>query len=264
MAERRMFAKTIIDSDAFLDMPLTAQALYFHLSMRADDDGLINNPRKIQRMIGASEDDARLLAAKQFIIPFDSGIIAIRHWKIHNHIKNDRYKPSVCAEEKAQLTVTSNGIYETEPVRLPAVSSVEPACIQSGSSPDTQDRLGKDRLGKDRSGKDSPVKAMPAAASLEQSAAPREKAASHPPSRFLVYGTYQNVTLTEEELLQLKQEFPLDYQSRIDRLSSYMASSGRKYHSHFATIRSWAQEDANKAAVPAAASAPLPDWMKVV
>ena len=67
MAERRMFAKTIIDSDAFLDMPLSTQALYFHLSMRADDDGFINNPRKIQRMTGASDDDLRLLNAKKFI-----------------------------------------------------------------------------------------------------------------------------------------------------------------------------------------------------
>ena len=92
MAERRMFAKTIIDSDAFLDMPLSTQALYFHLSMRADDDGFINNPRKIQRMIGASGDDLKLLLAKSFLIPFDSGIVVIKHWRIHNYIQKDRYK----------------------------------------------------------------------------------------------------------------------------------------------------------------------------
>ena len=84
MAERRMFAKTIIDSDAFLDMPLSSQSLYFHLSMRADDDGFINNPRKIQRMIGASDDDLKLLIAKRFIIPFESGIVVIKHWRIHS------------------------------------------------------------------------------------------------------------------------------------------------------------------------------------
>ena len=89
MAERRMFAKTIIDSDAFLEMPLSSQALYFHLSMRADDDGFINNPKKIQRVIGASEDDLKLLVAKSFIIPFESGIVVIKHWKIHNYIQSD-------------------------------------------------------------------------------------------------------------------------------------------------------------------------------
>ena len=95
MAERRMFAKTIIDSDAFLDMPLSAQALYFHLSMRADDDGFINNPKKIQRVIGGSDDDLKLLIAKRFLLPFESGVVVIKHWKIHNFIRTDRYKPTV-------------------------------------------------------------------------------------------------------------------------------------------------------------------------
>ena len=90
MAERRMFAKTIIDSDMFLDMPLSTQALYFHLSMRADDDGFINNPRKIQRMVGASDDDLKVLVMKRFILPFDSGVVVIKHWRIHNYLRNAR------------------------------------------------------------------------------------------------------------------------------------------------------------------------------
>ena len=102
MAERRMFAKTIIDSDAFLDMPLSTQSLYFHLSMRADDDGFINNPKKIQRMVGCGDDDLKLLMAKRFILVFDSGVIVIKHWKIHNYIRNDRYKPTLYQEEKAE------------------------------------------------------------------------------------------------------------------------------------------------------------------
>ena len=95
MAERRMFAKTIIDSDAFLDMPTTTRLLYYDLSMRADDDGFINSPKKIQRMIGASDDDLKVLIAKKFIIPFESGVVVIKHWKIHNYIQKDRYKPTV-------------------------------------------------------------------------------------------------------------------------------------------------------------------------
>lgn len=144
MAERRMFAKTIIDSDAFLDMPLSAQALYFHLSMRADDDGFINNPKKVQRMIGASDDDCKLLIIKRFIITFDSGVIVIKHWKIHNYIQKDRYKPTIYQEEKSTLAVKENNAY-TE-------------CIQDGYKLDTQDRLGKDRLGKDSIDYDGIVK----------------------------------------------------------------------------------------------------------
>lgn len=127
MAERRMFAKTIVDSDAFLDMPLSAQALYFHLSMRADDDGFINNPKKIQRMVGASDDDCKLLIMKRFVITFESGVIVIKHWKIHNYIQKDRYKPTIYQKEKQQLTLKENNAY-TE-------------CIQNVSNTDTQDRL---------------------------------------------------------------------------------------------------------------------------
>ena len=135
MAERRMFAKTIIDSDAFLDMPLSAQALYFHLSMRADDDGFVNNPKKIQRMVGASDDDCKLLVMKRFVLTFESGVIVIKHWKIHNYIQNDRYKETVYLKEKSTLMLTENKAY-TE-------------CIQGVSKLEAQDRLGKDRLGKE-------------------------------------------------------------------------------------------------------------------
>lgn len=157
MAERRMFAKTIIDSDAFLDMPLSTQCLYFHLSMRADDDGFLNNCKKIQRTIGASDDDMRLLMMKKFIIPFESGIVVIKHWKIHNYIQSDRYKPTVYQEEKSQLIMQKNRSYslcahpsqESERTQLPE-SVADTGCIHDGYSLEAQDRLGKDRLGKDR------------------------------------------------------------------------------------------------------------------
>ena len=124
MAERRMFAKTIIDSDAFLDMPLSSQALYFHLSMRADDDGFINNPKKIQRMIGGSDDDLKLLVLKRFVIPFESGVCVIKHWMIHNYIRSDRYKETVYQEEKRQLTIKGNKakamvLAQSSPARIP-------------------------------------------------------------------------------------------------------------------------------------------------
>ena len=132
MAERRMFAKTIIDSDAFLDMPLSTQALYFHLAMRADDEGFVNNPKKIQRMIGASDDDCRILASKRFILTFQSGIIVIKHWKIHNYIQSDRFKETVYLEEKTMLALDDNKAYTER--------------IQDVSTLDTQHSIGKDSI----------------------------------------------------------------------------------------------------------------------
>jgi hypothetical protein len=143
MAERRMFAKTIIDSDAFLDMPLSAQALYFHLSMRADDDGFVNNPKKIQRMIGASDDDCKLLVLKRFILTFESGVIVIKHWKIHNYIRNDRYKETVYVKEKSTLALNGNNAY----------TEVATVGIPNGYQMDTQVRIGQDRVVKDSLGK---------------------------------------------------------------------------------------------------------------
>lgn len=139
MAERRMIAKTIIDSDLFLDMPMSTQCLYFHLNMRADDDGFINNPKKIQRMIGCNDDDIKLLIAKNFIIPFESGVVVIKHWKIHNYIRMDRYKETLYKEEKSQLVTDKSKEYILgRPDDIPLVDQRL-----------TQDRLGKDRLGKD-------------------------------------------------------------------------------------------------------------------
>lgn len=111
MAEKRMFTQKIIDSDAFLDMPLSTQALYFHLNMRADDDGFINNPKRIQRITGASDDDLRLLLAKRFVIGFENGVIVIKHWRMHNTLRKDRYNPTQYQEEYAMLSIKENGAY---------------------------------------------------------------------------------------------------------------------------------------------------------
>ena len=103
MAERRMFAKKVIDSDLFLDMPLSAQALYFHLGIRADDDGFLNNQKRVMRTIGANDDDIKILKAKKFVIEFKSKILIITHWKIHNYIQADRYKPTMHQLEKSKI-----------------------------------------------------------------------------------------------------------------------------------------------------------------
>ena len=111
MADKRMFAKSIVDSDLFLEMPISARLLYYDLGMRADDEGFVNSPKKIMRMIGATTDDMNILIARQFIIPFDSGIVVIRHWRIHNYIRNDRKHITTCTQEKALLDTNKNGEY---------------------------------------------------------------------------------------------------------------------------------------------------------
>ena len=103
--------KTIIDSDAFIDMPMSARLLYYDLSMRADDDGFVNSPKKIMRMIGASQDDLNILATRKFIIPFDNGVVVIKHWRIHNYIRNDRYNETKYSEQMAELELDENNAY---------------------------------------------------------------------------------------------------------------------------------------------------------
>ena len=152
MAERRMFTRQIVDSDAFLDMPLSAQALYFHLNMRADDDGFVNNPRKIQREIGVAEDDFRVLLAKRFILAFDNGVIVIKHWRMHNYLRKDRYHPTQYQEQFNSLAIKENGAYtdnlESAELRLTDGT-------QTVDNPATEDREDKYSLGQSSSGEES-------------------------------------------------------------------------------------------------------------
>lgn len=111
MAERRCFGMKIVDSDAFLDMPLSTQALYFHLGMRADNDGFVNNPRRIARLIGACDDDLNILLSKRFILVFDNGVVVIKHWRIQNTLKNDRLKMPQYPEIAAKVYIKANGSY---------------------------------------------------------------------------------------------------------------------------------------------------------
>ena len=135
MAQRRMFSLKIVDSDAFLDMPLSTQALYFHLSMRGDDDGFVGNPKKIMRLTNCNDDDMKVLFSKRFILPFESGICVIKHWKIHNYIQKDRYTETTYTDEKKQLVTKENNAYSLDKNK----------CIQNVSRMETQVRLGKVR-----------------------------------------------------------------------------------------------------------------------
>lgn len=225
MAERRMFAKTIVTSDAFLDMPASTRCLYFLLGMVADDDGFVNNPKSIMRQAGATTDDMNLLIAKRFILTFQSGVVVIKHWCIHNTIQKDRYKETKYLEEKSTLMLDGNKAY-TE-----AESEVYPECIQNVSKQEPQVRLGEDRLSQFNVGEVNNI--------AEDINVPSKS----PKTVRHKYGSYKNVLLTDEDFDKLMAEYPYDWGDRIERLSEYMASTGKSYKNHLATIRNWARKD---------------------
>lgn len=141
MAERRMFAKSIVTSDAFLDMPMSARCLYFTLGMFADDDGFVNSPKSIMRQVGATQDDMQILIAKKFVLLFNSGVIAIKHWRINNYLRADRYRETNYINEKSELQVDSNGAYTMDTTGIPGGIPTVYKC-------ETQDSIGKDSIGK--------------------------------------------------------------------------------------------------------------------
>ena len=221
MAQRRMFSKKITDSDKFLDLPLTAQALYFHLNMHADDDGFVDNTKTIKRMIGASDGDLRILMEQAFVLPFESGVIVIKDWKIHNYIPKDRYQKTVHTTEFSRLTLEENKSY-TE-------------CIQNVYNLDTQDRIGKDRIGKDRIGKDKLV-----VVEVSEPATATEK------SNFNVIDYYQERIddLDDYQLQKLKDYIQIDnlapelIKRAIDRAAD---NSKRNFGYVNSILKKWAQ-----------------------
>ncbi len=218
MAEKRMFTKKIVDSDDFLDLPLSAQALYFHLNMEADDDGFINNPRKIQRGCGASENDLNVLLEKRFILGFDNGTVVVKHWRMNNTLRKDRYKPTQYIEQLATLEIKEDGSY-TEKDQL--ATKRQP----NGNHLATQYSIDKNSIDKVSIGKES----------IEESTATN--------SPLKHYGTYNNVLLSDDDLEKLKKDLPDTYEKLIDRLSAYMESTGKTYKNHFVTIKNWAAKD---------------------
>ncbi len=141
MAERRMFAKSIVLSDAFLDMPLSARCLYFTLGMLADDDGFVGNPKGIMRQCGASQDDMSILLQKRYVLGFESGVIVIKHWRMNNYLQNDRHKPTTYLEELATLEIDKRGAYTEK-------KEVYTECIQNVYT--DKDSIGKDSIDKDK------------------------------------------------------------------------------------------------------------------
>ena len=209
-----MFSLKIVDSDLFLDMPLSSQCLYFHLSMRADDDGFVNNPKKIIKIIGANEDDLKILIAKGFVIVFEQGIIVITHWKINNFIRKDRYKPTLYENEVQSLSQTKNGMYIKE-VGCHLVDQR----LTSGQPSIDKGRLDKVSIEKGRVEQDTP---------------------------FSFYGEYKNIRLTDEEYQKLKNKLQNHTDTMIEKLSRYLKSKGTDYKDHYVTILNWYEQDKEK------------------
>lgn len=206
MAKKRMFSIDIVGSDAFLDLPYSAQCLYFQLGMRADDDGFVGNPKTIQRIAGTKASDLELLVKKRFLLQFPSGVVVIKHWKINNQIQKDRYTPTVYTEEYQSLYIKDNKAY----------TEMDASRIQDVSKMDTQISIDKNRLDKN-----SRV--------VEKHA----------------HGFFANVLLTDDELQKLAEEIP-NYEEYIEKLSHYIESKGKKYKSHYATILMWNRKDREK------------------
>lgn len=193
-----MFTKRITDSDSFLDMPMSTQCLYFHLNMNADDDGFVNNPKKIQRMIGASDDDVKILISKSFVLCFDNGVVVIKHWRMHNTLRKDRYKPTDYQEEFKMLGLKENNSYTWQPNG----NQLEP---QYSIEKNSEDKVSREKNKQ-------------------------------------IYGEFQNVLLTDEEVEKLKAKLP-DWEKWIQELSYGIALKGYKYKSHYLAILKWSKSE---------------------
>lgn len=208
MAQKRMFSLSVVDTDKFLEMPISSRLLYYELGMRADDDGFVDDWKKILMFTGLKDDDMKLLIAKQFILPFESGVIVIRHWRLNNYLQKDRIKPTIYQKELNQLELDNNNVY-----------NLDTKCIHS---------IDKNSIDKNSIDK----------ISIKEKEIYKEKE---------TYGEFKNVKLTKQEYAKLERSNLLPY---IEKLSSYMASKGKKYKSHYATILNWARHENKDKSLP--------------
>lgn len=218
----------IVDSDTFKEMPLSAQALYFHLGMNADDEGFLNNAKGVQRSILASDDDMKLLIAKNFIIPFESGVMVIKHWKMHNQIQPSRIKPTQYIEEKSLLDIKENKAYT---LNLNSIDKMSTNCQQTVST--CCQNTAEIRLDKISIDKCSVDKISIDSESDDSTHAPK-KASKHK------YGEYQKVELTDDEYVKLSADYGGILRDKaIKFLDEYIEEKGYKSKSHNLAIRRW-------------------------
>ena len=244
MANKRMIRRDVIDTDAFLDMPLSTQCLYFHLNIRADDDGFVGNPSRITKFIGASDDDLKLLIAKNFVILFEKGVIVIKHWRMHNTLSADRYHETNFTDEKAMLRLKDNKSYTLGDGKIIDDSRlIEMSKRQKTNGRRTKDEqktnsdidIDKD-IDIDINNKKKIIKEKNDSKESKRTRTKKE-------DQKKIFGEFKNVLLTDEEFEKLQDLFPKHYQKYINNLSIYIESKGAKYKSHYATLRQWLNRD---------------------
>lgn len=215
MANRRMFNKKITESDAFLDMPLSSQCLYFHLNMNGDDDGFVNNPKMIMRLIGASDDDLKLLISKAFVLAFESGVIVIKHWRMNNTLLNDRYKPTDYQEEYQMLGLKDNKSYTWK---------------QNGNILETQHNITKHNITKHN---------------IECEIKSKDKTKKiNKVNKRNKYGEYKHVLLTEEQHTHLIEDYGSELIAEyIKKVDEYVQLKGKTYKDYNLAIRNWLRND---------------------
>lgn len=213
MGTRRMFSKTVIETDNFFDMNTKTQLIYFYLNLGADDDGFIGNIKKQLRTLGGTPKQLDELNQKGYIIIFDTGVAVITHWRVHNTIRKDRYTETVYKDELNQLELDDKSVY-----RL--ATKCQPTGDKTGDKSATQVKLSKDKLSQDK----------------KRESIERKKPTPTP------RGEMGNVILSEEEYERLYSRYP-DIDMLIDRFSVYISSSGKRYASHYATLIRWAEDD---------------------
>ena len=229
MAQKRMFDKSITSDDTFLEMPIGSQLLYFHLSMNADDDGFINNWKSIMRMIGAKEDDLKVLYAKSYILPFESGVIVIKHWKINNYLRNDRYKPTRFKEEASKLITDKNSVYQLYTSGIPSIdkNSIDKNSIDKNSI-DIQKQL------ENKSNVQMYDKCTTDVANTKDRVITRVKDKditrniNNTPTK-KSYGNFKRIKLTDDELKKLIEDFGKEIvKEKIEQLDEYVEINNNK------------------------------------
>ena len=234
MAEKRMFTQRIVESDAFQSLPHAAQALYFHLGMLADDDGFLNNAKRIAAMLEIPMENFNLLVSKRFLLAFDNGVVCLKHWRMHNSIRKDRYNPTQYREEFESLIVKPNGAY-----------------TEGGDIMGTKRGQGGDIMGAECTAQYSIVENSIVESSEDKERVgvqgEREPTPSYPNTKNVdksvenpKLGKYANVQLSQKELAMLKLKYPAHWERMVDDLSAFIHSSGETYDRHYDIITGWA------------------------
>ena len=226
MAEKRMFSTSVVGTDNFMEMPDSAQNLYFHLSMCADDDGFVDKWKQIMRMTGKKEDDIKILIAKAFIIPFDSGVIVIKHWRLNNYIRSDRYKETIHKEEKKLLSQGEDGIYEL------GIPNDNQLVYQM----DTQYSIDKISVDKSSIEKEKIYKKeSPISNTQKHDENPKKSSVKETKVHFAEF-----VTMTNAEYDKLVSTYGVDFTNQcITRLDNYKGANGKKYKNDYRAILNW-------------------------